>query len=147
MVKLLKPGAAGWVIANGAVAETGNGWYELDADAGDLTVQGEYILMALAAGAEPSFTKFDVVLPDPYAYVTLSPTERNALADATLVRAFASVAAVPARCMLQALRAMWAWRTAVGGAMTVLAEDGTPAWQASTTSDPNVKPIRGMDPQ
>ena len=145
-VQLLKPGATVWVPAQGTVTDVGNGWYALANDPRDGNVLGEFVLMATAPGAEPSFVKYDIVAPDPYAYITLSPAERNAAADATLIRAFASVASVPARCLLQALRAIWSWKTTTGGTMTVVAENGTPAWQATVVIDPTVKPTRGMDP-
>jgi hypothetical protein len=144
-VQLLAPGG-GWTPAHGAVVETGNGWYELRPDDVDNAVQGEHILMATAPGAEPAFTKFDVVLPNGYLRAALTTTERNAIADATLIRAFASVAAVPARCLLQAIRVLWTWKTSTSGTMTVFAENGLVAWETSVTTDPTIKPVRGMDP-
>jgi hypothetical protein len=145
VVSLLKPGV-GWALASGVVSEVADGWYELQATAADLSVPGEYVLMATAAGAEPAWVKFNVVAPDPYSGIGLSPTERNAIADLTLTRAFTSVAGIVMRCVLQAARALWDFKTAKALPMAILAEDSTVAWQANVTTDPTIKPIRGMTP-
>jgi Concanavalin A-like lectin/glucanases superfamily len=150
-VQLLTPGGI-WVPAVGAVTEvtdgsaTSNGWYQLALDPADCPVTGEYVLMATDPNAEVSWTKFDVVVPDPYASITLSVTERNVLADVTLTRAFASAASAAKRSVIQAVRALWQWKTAQAKPITVVAEDGTIAWQANVTTDPTIPPIRGMDP-
>jgi hypothetical protein len=145
-VQLRKPGATGWVPAYGVVTEVGDGWYQLAGHPNDRTVAGEYVLMATSPKGETTFAKFDVVVPDPYAPVALSPAERNAAADVMLGRFFGSVASIPARCMLQAIRALWSWKTVQSGPMSVLADDGTTAWQANVIDDPTIGPIRGMDP-
>ena len=144
-VKLLKPGG-GWVPAVGAIVEVDDGWYNLRPDPADRNVKGEIILMATAPGADTTYTKFDVVVPDPYAIITLAPIERNAIADATLLRAFASAALASPRCILQAARSLLVWNAPKTAPLVVNAEDGTMAWQANVVIDPTIKPIRGMDP-
>lgn len=144
-VKLFKPGV-GWVSAVGAVVEVDNGWYNLRPDPADRNVAGEIILMATAPGADTTYTKFDVVVPDPYASITLVPIERSAIADATLLRAFASAALIYPRCVLQAARSLLAWNAPKAAPMVVTTESNTVAWQANVVIDPTIKPIRGMDP-
>jgi hypothetical protein len=145
-VQLLKSGGS-WVPAVGVVTEVGDGWYQLTLDPADCPVTGEYVLRATDPNAEASWTKFDVVVPDPYSPITLAQSERDAIADATLTRVFASVAARWPRCMLRAVQALWYWKTAPAKPLTVVNDDGTVAWQADVIVDPTIPPIRGMTPQ
>ena len=107
---------------------------------------GEIILMATAPGADATYTKFDVVVPDPYAIITLVPIERNAIADTTLAPGLRFCGSGLPRCLLQAARSLLDWNASKSSPLVVNAEDGTVAWQANVVIDPTIKPIRGMDP-
>jgi hypothetical protein len=145
-VRLLKSGTTSWVPAIGTVREIGQGWYELIGSIYDRNVAGETILMATAPGAETAWTKFDVVVSAPYAYISFGTTELAAIADATLTRSFGSAALVAARSVLQAARSLFQWNAAQGMPLKIVAENTTTAWQANTTTDPTINPIRGVDP-
>jgi hypothetical protein len=144
-VQLSKNGGA-WAPAVGTVSAVGKGWYQLTPAPADLNVPGEVILMATAPGAVTSWAKFDVVSYDTFANITLTPTELAALADVTLTRSFASAASVAARSVIQAVKALWSWKTAPASPLTIVNADSTTAWQANVVTDPTIKPIRGMTP-
>ena len=145
LVQLSKNGAS-WVPAVGIVTEVGDGWYQLAGDPADRDMPGEVVLMATVTGAEKTWGKFDVVVPDPYDFITLSPAERTAAADVTLTRAFASAASAAAHSVIQAIRSLWYWKTVQAKPMTITAEDGTIAWQAQVIIDPTIGPIRSVKP-
>ncbi len=80
---------------------------------------------------------------------TLSVTERNAIADALLLRdqTLVSSPALNARVPLNAIRLLNCKWTVASNTLTVYAEDDTTiAWSATETVNPTASPITGSDP-
>jgi hypothetical protein len=79
---------------------------------------------------------------------TFATSALNAIADAVLLRDWTSIiSTVPARSMLNALRAIRNKWSIVLGVLTVTKEDdATTAWTANITTDSNAEGITGSDP-
>lgn len=78
---------------------------------------------------------------------SLSSSERNAIADALLVRDWTAVAAPAARSVFNALRFLRNKWSLAGTTLTVTAEDdATTAWTATVTTDASAIPVTGSDP-
>jgi hypothetical protein len=78
----------------------------------------------------------------------LTPTERTAIADATLGRDLSAVVGAASRSLLNAVRFLRnRWVLAIGGTLTVYQEDdATPAWTATVTTTPGTDPVTTVDP-
>jgi hypothetical protein len=148
LFQISKDGGGTWATPVGALTATAYGWHSWAPAAADRDTLGELVLHVEATGCDPYDEKYDIVAYDPYAYPTLPAAERTAIADAILTRDWTQVAAIPARCVLQALRFLRnKWWIDVGGQLNVTAEnDSTVAWTGLVQTQAGADPITGQTP-
>jgi hypothetical protein len=147
--KISKDGGATWSNPAGALTPSTYGWHRWSAAAADRDTLGELNVHIEADGCDPIDEKYDIVAYDPYAYPSFTATERAAIADTVLTRDWTQIAmAVPARCMLQALRFLRnKWWVDLTGLLTVTTEtDATPAWTSQVITRAGADPITGNVP-
>jgi hypothetical protein len=148
LFKISKDGGTTWLTPTGTLAPSQYGWQDWAPNATDRNTLGELKVHIDATGCDPVDEKYDIVAYDPYAYTTLPAAERTAIADAVLTRDWTQIASWPARCMLQALRALRnKWWVDTGGQLNVTTEnDVTLAWTGQTQSQAGAAPMTGVTP-
>ncbi len=162
-VGLSKAGAA-FSGAAGAVAEISNGWYKVSLTTVDTNTLGDLSFYITAAAAkDANFTDQvrargidDLAFPatpgqslavDGTGALTLTTTERTAIATALLKLDWTGITGEAARSMLNALRFLRNKWSVSGTTLTVTKEDDTAAaWTSTISTDSNASPITASDP-
>jgi hypothetical protein len=141
-----KDGAA-FASITPTVTDRGSGWYSLALTTTHTDTLGDLALHLTGTGADPTDVVYQVVTALPGDAGSLTTTERNAIADALMVRATSSFeASAPAKSLGTAVMKLTHKVESVAGTLTVYRSDGSTTHATQTEStDAAAAPLIGLD--